>query len=233
MFSKSAKFYDAQYFWKKYAEETEQLVKLIRRHVPHAKTLLEVACGTGAHAQYLIEYGFEVEGLDLDPDLLKIANEKNPTTTFHLADMRNFDLGKKFDVVVSLFSAIGYADGVEGLNRTLVAIAGHLEPGGLVIIEPWFGPDQFISGRTHALFVDQPDIKLARMNVSRVEGRTSILDFKFMVAEDGQITTFEELHRLFMFTDDEYRAAFTQAGLSVELDPEGLIGRGLYIGRKT
>ncbi len=233
MFSKSAKFYDAQYFWKRYAEESEQLTKLIRRHIPDAQTLLDVACGTGAHIKYLLEYGFEVEGLDLDEELLRIAKEKNPGTVLHRADMHDFDLGKTFDVVTSMFSAIGYADGIDGLNRTMRTIARHMRPGGLAVIEPWFTPDQFRPGTTHALFVDQPDIKLARMNVSRVEGNTSVLDFRFMVAKDGQIDTFEEVHRLNLFTEDEYRAAFIQAGLTVDLDPEGLIGRGLYIGRKT
>jgi len=33
------------------------------------------------------------------------------------------------------------------------------------------------------------------------------------------------------YTDDEYRAAFEAAGLAAECDEEGLIGRGLWIGR--
>ena len=36
-----------------------------------------------------------------------------------------------------------------------------------------------------------------------------------------------------MFTDEDYRAAFEAAGLEVELDQKGLMGRGLYLGRRA
>lgn len=232
MFSKSAKFYDAQYYWKRYSEEAEQVARLIRARVPEARTLLDVACGTGAHMLYLAEYGFACEGLDLDEELLSIARDRLPGTPLHIGDMQDFDLGRTFDAVVCLFSAIGYADGVKGLNRTLTCLTRHVRPGGVVIVEPWLSPEVYQVGKEHAMFVDLPDIKLARMTVSRVEGRASVLDFKFLVMADGKIQRFEESHRIFLFTDEEYRQAFLAAGLEVEVDTEGISGRGLYIGTK-
>jgi hypothetical protein len=34
-----------------------------------------------------------------------------------------------------------------------------------------------------------------------------------------------------LFTEAETRAAFEEQGLSVEFDPKGLIGRGMYVAR--
>src|SRR5690348_4593728 len=69
MFSESAAFYDLIYSaFKDYPAEAAALAGVIRREHPRAKTILDVACGTGEHARLLArEHGFDVDGLDLDP----------------------------------------------------------------------------------------------------------------------------------------------------------------------
>ena len=74
MFSQSADLYDAIYSFKDYAAESERLRDLIRlQGGPVSGRLLDVGCGTGAHLQHLRGH-YEVEGLDLDADLLKVAS---------------------------------------------------------------------------------------------------------------------------------------------------------------
>jgi hypothetical protein len=46
----------------------------------------------------------------------------------------------------------------------------------------------------------------------------------------GAVEQWTEPHRLGLWTDAVYRDAFVRAGLDVEHDPTGLIGRGLYLG---
>ena len=55
------------------------------------------------------------------------------------------------------------------------------------------------------------------------------MSFEYLVGTPAGIEAFSERHEAALFTDEEYRQAFVAAGLSVEHDPEGLIGRGLYI----
>jgi hypothetical protein len=45
------------------------------------------------------------------------------------------------------------------------------------------------------------------------------------------VTHFVETHELLLATADEYRAAFTRAGLAVEFQPD-LLARGAWIGRR-
>lgn len=232
MFTKSAEFYDAIYSWKDYASEAELVRGFIAANTRAAgTTLLDVACGTGHHAQYLAEY-FRVEGLDLDPELLKVARKRCPDIPFHLADMVEFDLGRQFDAVTCLFSAIGYAVTVEKLNRTLRHIANHLLPGGVAVVEPWLMPAQIIPRGVHSRFVDLPDLKIARINTSKQENGVSILDFHYLVGTPDGVESFTEHHELGVFTDPQYRAAFTAAGLDVTFETPGLDGRGIYIGVK-
>src|SRR5436309_10497304 len=98
MFTKSAEFYDAIYSWKDYAAESELARGYIATYQKSSgNTLLELACGTGQHALHLQEH-FQVEGLDLDDELLKIARRRCPAVPFYRGDMVSFALGKKYDV---------------------------------------------------------------------------------------------------------------------------------------
>lgn len=232
MFTKSAAFYDAIYSFKDYPAETDFVRRLIEAHKQSSgSTLLDVGCGTGQHLQYLQEW-YQVEGLDLDDELLRIARERCPGVPFHCANMVDFDLGKQYDVVTSLFSAIGYVVTVERLNSALRHIAAHLLPGGVAIIEPWLTPGQIIPRSIHARFVDLPDLKIARMNASRVEAGVTYLDFHYLVGTPDGVEHFTEEHALGIFDDAQYRAAFTAAGLAVDFETPGLDGRGIYIGVK-
>ena len=49
MFSRSAHLYDAIYSFKDYAGEAETLRALVEERAPGARSLLDVACGTGKH----------------------------------------------------------------------------------------------------------------------------------------------------------------------------------------
>ena len=109
-------------------------------------------------------------------------------------------------------------------------IARHLSPDGLLIVEPWFSPQVFDPnhlGRT--ILVQRPDLDAVRMNGSRLEGNRSILNFHYLVATPGIVEHLNEEHVLGLFSDHEYREAFERSGLEPDHDPEGLMGRGLWI----
>jgi hypothetical protein len=102
-----------------------------------------------------------------------------------------------------------------------------------MIIEPWFTPDEYYAGSIHKQFVDKPDIKLARMNVSEVQGNLSIMDLHHLVGTASGVRHFIERLEMGLFTHADYLAAFRMAGLDVMHDAYGLMGRGLYIGVKS
>lgn len=235
MYKRSAAIYDAIYqsMGKDYAGETRKLVALIRQHKhSEGNSLLDVGCGTGCHITYLREEFF-VEGLDISEEMLIAAKEKYPDVHFHHADMVDFDLGRPFDVITCLFSAIGYVETLPRLSQAISTFEKHLKPGGVALVEPWFGPGVLDTGKVHAIFVDEPELKVARMNTNWVEGSLSYLDFQYLVGTPAGVEHFSETHALGVFTDEEYQAAFRNAGLSVYHDEEGLDGRGIDIGIKS
>ena len=137
MFDQAPELYDLFYSWKDYRGEAEKLRDIIRRSEPDAKALLDVACGTGVHLEHLTDW-FGVEGLDADPGLLAVARNRLPDVPLHEADMRHFELGRKFDVITCLFSSIGYMVAEPDLRQAIANMARHLSPRGLLIVEPWF-----------------------------------------------------------------------------------------------
>ena len=232
MYSKSAPWYDLIYSFKDYAGEVDRLRGMLearaRRPLRH---VLDVACGTGEHLRFLREF-YEVEGLDLNEAMLEVARSKLPGVPLHHGDMLDFDLGRRFDAGVCLFSAIGYLRTADELTAGVANMARHLEPGGVLVVEPWITPEKLEPQRLHGLYVDRPEVKIARMTTSRVEARASVMDMHHLVNTARGVEYFVERHELTLFRHDEYRQAFTAAGLDVDFDSEGLIGRGLYFGRR-
>ena len=108
----------------------------------------------------------------------------------------------------------------------------HLLPAGVLLIEPWFAPKQWIVGHNHMLTVDQPDLKIVRLSHGARKGNISILEFQYLIGTANGIKHRIEIHEMGLFTHKEYMNAFRPASLSVTHDPKGLSGRGLYIGRK-
>lgn len=230
MFTQSARYYDLIYSKKDYETEVEILLQIIHQRLSTgSRKLLDVACGTGRHIESLKEH-FEVEGLDLNAELLEIAAQRNPDVPFHCGDMISFELNKKFDIVTCLFSSIGYVKTKENLCQAIRCMGKHVAPGGLLIIEPWFTPDSWTANTVHALFIDEPDLKIARINTSLVEGRLSIFDFHYLVGTPQETIHFVESHALGLFETSEIVDAFRSAGFIVFFDPKGLTGRGLFTG---
>ena len=232
MYDRSAEFYDAIYSFKNYEKETARLHELIQQHKRSpGNELLDVACGTGGHIAYL-KRNYSVEGLDINPLMLRLARKKHPDVVFYRRDMTNFWLRKEFDVVTCLFSAIGHVKTRRRLDLAVRAMARHLKPGGVLVVESWPTPRQWQNGRLGANFVDEPNLKIARFSISKARGRLSVQDLHHLVATPNRIQHFVERLEMGLFTNDEYLDAFRQARLEVTHDEEGLMGRGLYLGIK-
>jgi SAM-dependent methyltransferase len=233
MFNRTAKYYDRIYSFKDYAVESARITEVIRRENPGARSVLDVACGTAEHAR-LLSMDFAVDGIDLEPEFIGIAQRKLPGAKFQVADMRHFELSRKYDVVQCLFSSIGYLTDPAGMVSALRCFRNHLAPGGVVLVEPWFTPDVWQTGVPHmAPPVDLPELKICRLNVSERTGNLSSFRLHYLIAEPMGVQYLWEDHALMLYTVDEMLGFFAEAGLDGSHDPQGLSGRGLYIARPS
>jgi ubiquinone/menaquinone biosynthesis C-methylase UbiE len=230
VFTESSELYDAIYFtFKDYRSEAREIADLIRAEHPSARTVLDVACGTGGHARLLAqEHGFTVDGLDLNADFLRLARRKHPAGRFHVADMTDFHLGQQYDAVICMFSSIGYVRTLHALEQTLHCFRRHLAPGGIVVVEPWFPPEAMESGHHSTRSAEAEGVRVERDAKTRIEGRLCHLHFDYRIEEGGVTRTAAEVHELGLFTEAETLLAFEHAGLSVRHEAASA-DRGLYI----
>lgn len=232
MFTESAAFYDLIYStFKDYVAEVEHITGLLRRLNPQCQTVLDVACGTGEHARLLAAKGFIVDGVDLDPAFVRIAEQKHPAGKFFTGEMSDFHLSRRYDAVLCLFSSIGYLKTLDRVSRALACFREHLAPGGIIVVEPWRAPGTLDPELVLRHTGEANGVRVSRVSRTEIEGRLSRLLFDYEITDATGTRRASEIHELGLFTTAELLQTFQDAGLQVEHDPKGLTDRGLYVAR--
>lgn len=229
MYTESAEFYDLIYStFKDYPGETARIAELLRGLHPQCRTVLDVASGTGEHARLLAGLGFVVDGLDLDPAFVRIASQKHPAGRFFEGNMSDFRLPHRYDAVLCLFSSIAYLKTLDLVTRTLIRFREHLEPGGVIVVEPWYPPDALDTTRVARHAAEANGVRVSRVSRIEVEDRLSRFIFDYEITDRTGTRHAHEEHELGLFTTAELIQAFRTAGLDATHDPKGLSDRGLF-----
>lgn len=218
---------------KDYAIESAALHALVQERSPGASSLLDVGCGTGEHLVRLMRW-YEVAGADLSPAMLAQAAMKLPGVPLFEADMRALALGRRFDAITCLFSAIGYLADEEELGRAVGAMASHLRPGGVLVIDGWVLPEAWHPDvASHVETAESSQMKVARVGIARREGRRTRLAMQYLVATDDGIRHLSEEHLLTLFERRSYLDALAGAGIvDLEVRTSPMPGRDRYVGTR-
>ncbi len=95
-------------------------------------SVLDAGCGMGRVAVELDRQGFDVVGVDVDPDMLAVARSRRPDLHWELADIGIVDLGRTFDLVLLAGNVMLFVP--EGTESTVIAnMARHVAPGGRLV----------------------------------------------------------------------------------------------------
>lgn len=167
-YDRLARFYDA--IMDDPGGRAARVAELIGRYRPGPRSLLELACGTGSILERL-EGVPERVGLDASAEMLAEARAKLPEVKLVCGDMRSFDLGRQFDVVVCVFDSLNHLLDVGEWESTFAAVHDHLVPGGLFVF------DVNTLGELYRIGEEQPW-------VFDFDGNVLIMDV--LVGEDGR-----------------------------------------------
>jgi SAM-dependent methyltransferase len=107
--------------------------------LPTNATILDIGCGHSEPiAQYLIEQGFDVGGVDSSPSLISLCRNRFPDREWLVADMRTLELGRTFGGLVAWDSLFHLCH--EDQRRMFPIIKRHAAPGAALL---------FTSGPSH------------------------------------------------------------------------------------
>jgi SAM-dependent methyltransferase len=226
IFQKYANYYNLLYRDKDYPGEVEFINKLLQKYRPGIKSILDMGCGSGAHASLLARKGYEVHGIDISRDMLDQAGQTRsllPEETasrlsFSHGDIRDIRIEKKFDAVVALFHVISYQPTDEDLSAAFQTVKHHLKPGGIFIFDCWYGP---------AVLSDPPVVRIKRFEdeeilITRIaepviHTDTNCVDVNYQVfvsdKSTGSIEEFEETHQMRYLFQPEMEDLMADSGL--------------------
>ncbi|WP_227716981.1 class I SAM-dependent DNA methyltransferase [Methanobacterium paludis] len=217
LYRKFAGYYDKIYENVDYVKEAEFIKWAVKTHKQNeGRKLLDVACGTGTHASVLIE-DFQVIGVDISEDMMKIARKKVPNAQFIHGDMKKLDLREKFDVVICMFSAIHYNTSYNELETTLKNFYNQLNDGGVVIFDFGLNQNNWIEGLVSVDTVVEEDLKIARICQSNREGFVFNANFVFLVKENGKVDFDIDQHRLGIFDMEKTVEIMKKIGFEINI----------------
>lgn len=129
-----AKFYDEM--CKEVAPTFIKFIKSkVKKYKPKAESILELACGTG-NVLIPLANDYNAFGLDLSKQMLNVAKKKkSKVKKFIHADMTNFKIDKKFDVVFCVFDSINHLLKFSDWKKMFRKVKEHLKYDGLFLFD--------------------------------------------------------------------------------------------------
>lgn len=225
VFDTYARYYDLLYRDKDYSGESEYVAALIRKQAPQAKRILELGCGTGAHAEHMARMGYTVHGVDMSEAMLACAEARKAVLppevaarlSFGFGDARSVRTKEIFDAVISLFHVMSYQTTNADLEAVFETASVHLQTGGLFLFDFWYGPAVLTQRpEVRVKRLEDEEIKVTRIAEPVLHVNENVVDVNYTVfievkasKEVGQV---EETHRMrYLFLPELLRLADAEA----------------------
>lgn len=178
--------------------------------------ILELGCGTGRFSRILAADGYSVTGLDLSENMINMAkkNKFDIPVQYYVGDMRNFELNKKYDVVVSVCDSVNYLLNEDELESTFLSVKKHLKSNGLFIFD--LKTESYYEKLGDNIFSDEIEkVQYFWENDYDKETRNNNYYISFFVKKGWLYRKIVEEHIQHAFIHDEIENAALRAGLRI------------------
>ena len=195
--------------------EAERLVELIAENtnLDSQPSVLDMACGAGRHSVAFAKKGFKVTAVDLSQRLLSEAKknslEARVNINFVLSDIREYKADQQFDLILNLFTSIGYFENDEDNFAVIKKAHSMLKIGGYFVLD-YFNKDYLLKNLVPTSINSENGLKI-------IQNRSILGDRvvkKITIEKDGSIDEFYESVRLYDY--EELSRILIQTGFSIK-----------------
>lgn len=198
VFNAYANYYDLLYKDKDYIAESEYIDSLIKKNSVKANNILELGCGTGAHAEHLARMGYTVHGVDMSKEMLARAEMRKAGLPADIADRLSFSLGdarsvrteQTYDVIISLFHVMSYQTTNADLSSTFKTASVHLSSGGYFLFDYWYGPAVLsLKPEVRVMRLEDESIKVTRIAEPILDSVKNTVEVNYDVQIENKISS--------------------------------------------
>jgi SAM-dependent methyltransferase len=223
-----SRYYNLLYKDKDYKSEADYVYDKLKSFAPDLKQILELGTGTGIHAELLQNKGLQVTGIELSEEMAKQAREKG--IECYVNDCSEFNLGKKFGAIISLFHVISYITENEKLIKTFRKVYDHLGPEGIFLFDVWYSPAVYnLNPETRIKRIENEELKITRLAEPALHSNRNIVDVNYEVIieekQNGKITRINETHPMRHFSLPEIQLLSSLTGFEIVETEEWMTGK--------
>lgn len=194
---------------------TPGVLGVLRRGGVKSGLVVDLGCGSGRMAQALVEAGYEVLGLDLSPDMIRMAKTRVPVARFVTGSLLSSPL-PNCDAVTAIGEIVNYQFDPKhsgaALRRFYRRVYKALRPGGLFLFDV-AGPER-LPAEVPALYWQEGEDWSLHVEVDgsaeRKWMKREIVCFRRTAT--GCYRRSQETHRLRLLDPDEVLADLKEAG---------------------
>lgn len=217
MYERFAEVYDALMDDFDYPKWAEYYLELIRRAGMEPKRMAECGCGTGSMTVEFADMGLRVTGMDLSPDMLRIAGQKarraGQRIVFAEQDMRHLAVPRPVDCVVCACDGVNYLTEAADLAAFFGAAFGALKPGGVLAFDVSTGAKLLaLPGNVYA--EDRDEVSWMWFSEALPDRRVRMEIAFFLRRADGLYERFDEAQVQRAHEPEELAAALEAAGFA-------------------
>ena len=183
---------------------------------------LDIGCGGGWFTRAFQQYGYQMTGMDISPEMLDFAQEtalkKGIRSEYILGDIAKTKLPARFDFATAINDCVNYIP-KNKLGAALKNVRGALKKGGVFLFDI-SSPRKFKEKIANTVSVDDRD-EVTYISFNREERDGVTMDVTLFVKRaDGAFERVEETHRQYSYTEEEIRTALQNSVFDV-LETEG------------
>lgn len=185
------------------------------------KTVLDLACGTGALTEVLADRGFDMTAVDVSSEMLMRAAERlarftDPSVLIVRGDMRDYELNDVVDCTVCALDSLNYLTGRGDLSRCFKNVALFSRPDALFVFDV-DTPHKFRNTYAGHDYVMESEGLLCAWQNDFDESR-GVCDFYLSFFEeqpDGRWERYDEVERERLYTRRMIENALKSAGMEL------------------